>query len=299
MKNIKRNEMKSKFLTLGVMLAGLVGMISCNKGIEYDDEAKAVENQQSIEKYLADSSITATKDSSGMYYVLRKANPSGAKPNAQDGVRLNFNAYTLDGRKVASSDNTNKIPFVRPYNLGFLLGGMERALNIIRVGESATLFMPFYLAFGSYASDDVPAYSVIKMNIEVVSSRSEVQQIDDFIAANKLTVTDRTSDNLVIVRTNTVTGDSIGIGKAVNIAYKGRLLTGAIFDNGDKPYPFTTGSGMAIPGFDRAIRKLRKGEKATILFPSALGYGKNGYQVSSGIYYVYPYSPLWFDVEVL
>ncbi len=123
------------------------GMISCNKGMEYDDEAKAIENQQSIEKYLADSSITATKDSSGMYYVLRKANPTGAKPKAQDGIRLNFNAYTLDGRKVASSENTDKIPFVRPYNLGFLLPGMEIALNILRVGESATLYMPFYLAF--------------------------------------------------------------------------------------------------------------------------------------------------------
>ncbi len=70
------------------------------------------------------------------------------------------------------------------------------------------------------------------MNIEVVSSRTEVQQIDDFIAANKLTVSDRTTDNLVIVRTNTVTGDSIGIGKTVSITYKAKLLTGAIFDNG-------------------------------------------------------------------
>lgn len=290
--------MKSKFLTLGVMLVGLAGMISCNKGIEYDDEAKAVENQQSIEKYLADSSITATKDSSGMYYVLRKANPAGAKPSAQDGVRLNFNAYTLDGKKVASSENTEKIPFVRPYNLGFLLGGMERALNIIRVGESATLFMPFYLAFGSYASDDVPAYSVIKMNIEVVSSRSEVKQIDDFIAENKLTVSDRSTDNLVIVRTNTVTGDSIGIGKTVSFTYKAKLLTGAIFDNGATTLSITTGDGKYVPGFDRAMRKLRRGEKATIIFPSALGYGKTGVQ-SSGIYLVYPYSPIRFDVEVL
>ncbi|MCF0057788.1 FKBP-type peptidyl-prolyl cis-trans isomerase [Dyadobacter sp. CY356] len=290
--------MKRKILTLGVILAGLVGMISCNKGMEYDDEAKAIENQQSIEKYLADSSITATKDSSGMYYVLKKANPTGAKPKAEEGVRLNFNAYTLDGKKVASSENTEKIPFVRPYNLGFLLGGMERALNILRVGESATLYMPFYLAFGSYSSDNVPAYSVIKMNIEVVNSRSEVQQINDFIAENKLTVSDRSTDNLVIVRNNTVTGDSIGIGKTVSFTYKAKLLTGAIFDNGANTLSITTGDGKYVPGFDRAMRKLRRGEKATIIFPSALGYGKTGVQ-SSGVYLVYPYSPIRFDVEVL
>jgi FKBP-type peptidyl-prolyl cis-trans isomerase len=169
----------------------------------------------------------------------------------------------------------------------------------MRVGESATFYMPFYLAFGSYAADDIPAYSVIKMNMELVSSRTEVQQIDDYIKEKQLTVTERSADNLVIVRTNTVTGDTIGIGKSVSIRYQGKLLTGGIFDKGATPYTFTTGSPSVIPGFDRAIRKLRKGEKATIIFPSALGYGKTGSQGTSIFTTIYPYSPITFDVEVL
>lgn len=291
--------MKRKILTLGMVMAVIVGMVSCNKGIENNDEEKVVENQQQIEKYLADSSITATRDSSGLYYVIKKANPTGAKPKAEESVRLNFNGYTLDGRKVISSENTDKIPFVLPYNMGFLPIGMERGINLIRVGESATFYMPFYLAFGSYASDNIPAYSVIKLNMELVSSRTEVQQIDDFIKEKQLTVSERSTDNIVIVRNNIVTGDTIGIGKAVNIKYQGKLLTGVIFDKGSLPLAFTTGDGRNIIGFDRAIRKLRKGEKATIIFPSALGYGKKGAPNSNGGYAIYPYSPIMFDVEVL
>jgi len=291
--------MKRKILTLGIVMAVIVGMVGCNKGIENDDEQKAVENQQQIEKYLADSSITATRDSSGLYYVIKKANPTGAKPKAEESIRLNFNGYTLDGRKVISSENTDKIPLVLPYNMGFLLRGMERGINLMRIGESATFYMPFYLAFGSYASDGIPAYSVIKMNMELVSSRTEVQQIDDFIKDRQLTVSERSADNLVIVRTNTVTGDTLGKGKVVSIKYKGMLLTGAVFDPGTKPLDFTTGNGRTIPGFDRAIRKMRKGEKAIIIIPSALGYGKNGVQGSSIFNTIYPYAPITFDVEVL
>ncbi|MCF2445278.1 FKBP-type peptidyl-prolyl cis-trans isomerase [Dyadobacter sp. CY345] len=290
--------MKSTFLKLGLLAAVVVGMVSCNDSVENDDEAKIVENEQQIEKYLADSSITATRDSSGLYYVVKKSNPTGAKPKTQEAVTINFNAYLLNGTKIWSSENADKYPFMRPYGLGFFLGGVERGLNLIRTGESATFYMPFYLAFGSFAYDKIPAYSVIKMNVEFVSSRTEVKQIDDFIQQKQFPVSERSTDNLVIVRTNTVTGDTIGSGKVVSIAYKGKLLTGEVFDKGEKPLSFTTGRNEVIPGFDRAIRKMRKGEKATIIFPSTLGYGKNGAKDGYGNYVIYPYSPLQFDVEV-
>ena len=290
--------MKSTFLKLGLLAAVVVGMVACNKSVENDDEAKIVENQQQIEKYLADSAITATRDSSGLYYVVKKANPTGVKPKLEESVRINFNAYLLNGTKIWSSDNTDKFAFIRPYGLGFFLRGVERGLNLIRTGESATFYMPFYLAFGSYAYDNIPAYSVIKMNVEFVSSRTEVQQIDDFIKEKQFPVSERTTDNLVIVRSNTVTGDTIGSGKSVTVGYKGKFLTGETFDKGDKPLTFTTGTNYTKPGFDRAIRKLRKGEKAIIMFPSALGYGKEGAKDGYGNYVILPYTPLQFEVEV-
>lgn len=290
--------MKSRLLTWGVALAVMAGVVACNKSMEFDDEAKAIENEQAIEKYLADSTITATKDSTGMYYVIRKANPTGAKAKAEESVTLKFNAYTLDNKLVWTSTNTDNIPYIRPVGLGFFLVGVERAISLMRVGESATLFMPFYLAFGSYGYEGIPAYSAIKINIEIVASRSEVKQIDDFVASKQLTVTERTAENLVIAKTTTTTGDTLGIGKNVTVKYKGKFLTGVVFDDGNNPYPFTTGDPRTIKGFDQAVRKMRKGEKAVIVFPSSLGYGKTGFVVN-GQYAVYPNTPLTFDIEIL
>ncbi len=290
--------MKNTFLKLGLLAAVVVGMVACNDSVQNDDEAKIVENEQQIEKYLADSAITAIRDSSGLYYVVKKSNPTGAKPKSEEAVTINFNAYLLNGTKIWSSENTNKYPFMRPYGLGFFLRGVERGLNLIRTGESATFYMPFYLAFGSFAYDNIPAYSVIKMNVEFVSSRTEVKQIDDFIQQKQFPVSERSADNLVIVRTNTVTGDTIGSGKSVTVNYKGKFLTDEIFDKGEQPLTFTTGTNRVVPGFDRAIRKMRKGEKAIIIFPSALGYGKNGGKDGYGNFVIYPYTPIQFEIEV-
>lgn len=293
--------MKSNFLKLGMLIAVVVGMAACNKSIENNDEEKAIENEQLIEKYIADSALVATRDSSGLYYVVRKANPAGDKAKAGDEVRIKFDGYLLNGTKVLSSTNDKNLPFTYPFGSGvnFLLPGMEIAANRMRVGEVNTIFMPFYLAYGSYNQGNIPAYSVLKMNIELASARSEVKQIDDFLLEKQFTVSERTTDNLVIVRSNTIVGDTIGSGKAVSIKYKGKLLNGDVFDNGDTPAQFTTGTGNMIPGFDRAIRKMRKGEKGIIIFPSALGYGKAGRRKADGSFAIAPYAPLQFEIEVL
>jgi len=291
--------MKSTFLKLGLLAAVVVGMVACNNSVGNDDEAKIVENQQQIEKYLADSALVATRDSSGLYYVVRKANPTGNKAQAGDEVNLKFDGYLLNGTKVLSSTNDKNIPFTYPFGSGvnFLLPGMEIAVNRMRVGEVNTIFMPFYLAYGSYNQGNIPAYSVIKMNIQILASRSEKQQINDFLIKKQFVVSERTSDDLVIVRTNTVAGDTLGVGKSVNVKYTLKFLDDTKVQ--ENTYPLTTGTGSVIPGFDRAVRKMRKGEKIIAIFPSSLGYGKKGQTNSVGGFLIQPYAPLQYELEVL
>lgn len=291
--------MKSTFLKLGLLAAVVVSMVACNNSVENDDEAKIIENQQQIEKYIADSALVATRDSSGMYYVVRKANPTGNKPKVGDEVNLKYDGYLLNGTKVYSSTNDKNIPFTYPFGTenNFLLFGMEIASKKMRVGEVYTVFMPFYLASGSYSQGNIPAYSVIKMNMEILASRSEKQQIDDYLNKKKFVVSERSSDDLVIVRTNTVAGDTIGVGKSVNVKYTVKLLDDTQIETGNTP--ITTGTSGSITGFDRAVRKMRKGEKIIAIFPSNLGYGKTGQKNSLGRFIITPYSPLQFELEVL
>ncbi len=96
----------------------------------------------------------------------------------------------------------------------------------------------------------------------------------------------------------------------VKVDYTGSLLTDAVFDSSIEqvakdngvyqssrtygPFKFALSSPTqgAIPGFEFAISLMRVGEKATVIFPSRLGYGS---ETRTGI----PAdSPLIFEIEL-
>ena len=63
--------------------------------------------------------------------------------------------------------------------------------------------------------------------------------------------------------------------KKVRIHYTGTLTDGSQFDSSiDRdPLEFETGSGMAIPGFDSAVRDMEVGDKKTVTIPCKEAYG--------------------------
>ena len=120
---------------------------------------------------------------------------------------------------------------------------------------------------------------------------SELSAMDDYIKTNKLVVTEATSSGLRYIRSTAGVGAAIASGQKVTVKYVGKLLSGKVFDQGT--FSFNIGFGEAVKGFDEGIGKMRVGEKATIVFPSNLGYGASG---TSGIP---ANSPLVFDIDVL
>ncbi|MCP9770314.1 FKBP-type peptidyl-prolyl cis-trans isomerase [Lacihabitans sp. LS3-19] len=121
---------------------------------------------------------------------------------------------------------------------------------------------------------------------------TEDEQIETYIAQKNLTVTEKTATGLRYIRTKeNATGTQLRVGRSIALNYVGKLLTGKKFDSGT--FSFTLGAGQVIKGFDEGIAKMRVGEKATLIFPSSIGYGSKG---TSGI----PgNSPLLFEIEVL
>ncbi|WP_439559185.1 FKBP-type peptidyl-prolyl cis-trans isomerase [Dyadobacter sp.] len=284
--------MKRTKLALFILLAMVVSLSGCMNSDKNQDEEKITENENEIKEFLKTDSLgtSALRDSSGLYYIIRKSNPSGQKAKTGEAATVRVNGYLLNGTKVLSIDKDSTLTF--PVD-GFStpIYGLEFGIKLMRTGEKATFLLPYYLAFGNVDRVNIPAYSVIRMEVELIKTRTEVQQIDDFLAKKQFPVSERTADNLVIIRTNTVTGDTLGVGKSVSVKYVGKLLNDQKFQ--ESTIPFTTGTNGAIPGFDRAIRKMRKTEKAIIIFPSALGYKERG----SGS--IPPYTPIMFEVEVL
>ena len=83
--------------------------------------------------------------------------------------------------------------------------------------------------------------------------------------------------------------------------YVGKLLNGYSFDsNTAGTFQVKIGEKRVVTGFESGLATLRKGEKATLIFPSSLGYTSTGrYDNSTRTYVIPPYSPLIFEVEIL
>ncbi|HVD98205.1 MAG TPA: FKBP-type peptidyl-prolyl cis-trans isomerase [Cytophagaceae bacterium] len=119
--------------------------------------------------------------------------------------------------------------------------------------------------------------------------------IADYCKKNHLK-TQRTMDGVYYVVKKSVEGVTLQPGDTAQTIYTGKLLDGTTFDSnvGKEPFPVMVGMGQVIRGWDSGLMALKKGEKATLIIPSALGYGERGAGAS-----IPPNAILVFDVEVL
>ena len=86
--------------------------------------------------------------------------------------------------------------------------------------------------------------------------------------------------------------EKVAVNDTVTVKYKGTLIDGTVFDEGEIP-GHVSGSRGLITGFDEGIRLVGEGGKAIIYIPSELAYGSRG---NRGIE---PNSVLVFDIEVV
>jgi FKBP-type peptidyl-prolyl cis-trans isomerase len=149
--------------------------------------------------------------------------------------------------------------------------------------KSKLFFIVFLSAFIASCSSE-----------EVLTPEQENQKIEEYISSKKLTVTEKTTTGLryILTKANS-SGAKLVKGQTINVNYAGRLLSDKQFDAGN--FSFTLGIGQVVGGFDEGIAKMRIGEKATLIFPSVIGYGTRG----SGSGSIPGYAPLIFDIEVI
>ena len=88
-----------------------------------------------------------------------------------------------------------------------------------------------------------------------------------------------TPSGLIYVITRHGEGRQPKTGDKVMVHYTGVLTNGMKFDSSrdrGQPYAFELGAGRVIKGWDEGIAKLHVGDQATLIIPSALGYGPKG-----------------------
>jgi FKBP-type peptidyl-prolyl cis-trans isomerase len=273
---------------------------ACNKTVDSAADNALADNKTAIKNYIDTKKLTGVVETaSGLNYKYLTLNAAGQQPKIGEEITIHYKLFRVtDDFVIDSTDRTKgkEMPLGFAYTGKTLLLGMEEAFAFMKKGERILLLMPNTLAYGPQTSSIVPAYSAIGVNMEIVNIRTEDQQITDYIAKKKATLPDfipeTTASGLRVIKTLTNTKAMVTNGQNVKLNYVGKLLNDSQFDAGT--LSVVLGNGSTIKGFEEGISKMRLGEKAIIIFPSAIGYGANG----SGNT-IPPYAPLIFEIEIL
>lgn len=121
----------------------------------------------------------------------------------------------------------------------------------------------------------IAALFFVQCNKTNKQSDADEKIIKDYITKNNIAAI-RTYDGLYYIITSPTNGVPAKAGSVASVCYTGKLMNEKVFDqniNKNSPFSFAVGAGSVIAGWDEGISLMKKGEKARLFIPSALGYG--------------------------
>ncbi len=304
-----------------VLIAGLVIMTSCKEDTE--DQDRKEQEQRFFDIYMGANYPDAVPQASGLYYVENKEG-AGVMPDDSAWVLVNHVAYTLPDDAVYDTyiervaiDNRmeDTSAMYGPYKMknGLLNEGFTEGLTMMREGGEATFLFTSELGYGSKNAGNVGAYMSLKYEVVLLEVLGDIEEYE---AAKIVAYTDTIVGVETIYDTiNEVTmyyvvdeptdGPPVGIDSTIQVAYKGYLTDGRVFDHswGDNYYKFVVGDydaeGAPIEGWHLGLERFKEGEKGRLIIPYPLAYGEYGKYTSSGNVSIPAYETLVFDVEVI
>ena len=168
-------------LNVDVMIAGFVEGLKCKDvQIKLEDATQLIqayfmaaqakegekakkEGEDFLAKNKAESGVITTE--SGLQYkVLTEG--SGAKPTAEDKVKVHYTGTLLDGTKFDSSVDRGE-----PAEFGVtqVIKGWTEGLQLMPVGSKYIFWIPSELAYGSQgAGQDIKPNSTLKFEVELL-----------------------------------------------------------------------------------------------------------------------------------
>ncbi|MEO8146605.1 MAG: FKBP-type peptidyl-prolyl cis-trans isomerase [Bacteroidia bacterium] len=278
--------MKKSFIYLGVVVAAIF-MASCKKGFQ--------------------------KTEGGLEYKIYTGN-SGPKPKEGDIMRCDiiYKKVKNDSDSVFFSSVTRDTGAVVKLSKPTCKGCIEEGMMLLSAGDSATFIasadsfftktlngqeLPPFFKKGDKIKFEVKMHSIMsEAQRETMLKGGEKKKLDEYIAKNNITIPP-TENGLYYIETAAGTGVSPMDGDSVKANYEGKFLDGKVFDasaRGGGPITFILGQMQVIPGWEQAFKMMKEGGKATLIIPSSLAYGAQGYPPV-----IPPSSPLVFDVELV
>ena len=140
------------------------------KQAEAAEKALRDESESAFVEYLKANNITDHTES-GLYYSKSLAT-DGAQPQVGQTARIKFIANFLDGTPLGDSDQLGGYYDVA-YGHGNVLKGLEEGIGMMHVGEQARFVIPYSLAYGSVAYGNIPAYTNLIFDVELLDILNE------------------------------------------------------------------------------------------------------------------------------
>ncbi len=127
-----------------------------------ETEAQVTRDGEAIDAYLAAKGIVATKDSSGLRYVIKKLG-TGPKPIITSILTVKYRGTLLDNGK--QFDKNDKLD----YPLNRFIDGWKVAFQLLPKGSVATLYIPSGMAYGPNGyPPDIPPNANLVFEVELL-----------------------------------------------------------------------------------------------------------------------------------
>jgi FKBP-type peptidyl-prolyl cis-trans isomerase FklB len=149
---------------------GKVGMLTADQAMalmERQEKYVAEELRLAGEKWLDEN---AQKDSvvttaSGLQYKVL-VQGEGEKPTADSMVEVHYEGTLLDGTVFDSSYKRGQTASFKPTQV---IKGWTEALQLMPVGSTWELYIPYHLAYGERGNRNIPPYSTLIFKVQVIS----------------------------------------------------------------------------------------------------------------------------------
>lgn len=115
-----------------------------------------------ILKYIADHDYTATKTSSGLYYVI-DVQGTGSYPTIDSTVTVAYVGKLANG---GIFDQSNSLGATFP--LANVIQGWKEGIPYFNEGGAGVLLIPSHLGYGEGGSASIPSNSVLIFEIELI-----------------------------------------------------------------------------------------------------------------------------------
>jgi FKBP-type peptidyl-prolyl cis-trans isomerase len=266
------------------------------------------------------------KSDSGIYYKFYVENKDSLKPVEGSILTMNI-VYRMEiGGKDSVFFNSADMPRAFEINLAKseFKGDIYEAFSMLHQGDSATFIInanDFFTKTAKYPTlpEGVDSTSMMYFDVKLLKAETmeerqkaeaekaeklkseEAGKIQSYLTKNKVT-TAPTESGIYIITQNPGSGRGIQKADFVKINLTVSSIEGekifSTLDN-DRPITFEFGQPFDTKGFDEAIATMKKGTKATVVVPSAMGFGEKGKKDMSGKDIVSPFSPIVYEIEVL